>query len=143
MKEDIEEIINQELDKINPSAEDTVDHLCGGIEIQVEEQNKKVARGVVEITENEFKEVTKEGKVLVDCYANWCGPCKMLSPIIDKIANENDTYSFYKLDIDQAEDIAREYEIMSIPTLLIFEDGKLKETSVGLKSKSEIENMLK
>ena len=98
---------------------------------------------VKEINENEFNEVIKEGKVLVDCFATWCGPCQMLSPIIEELANEAKEYSFYKLDVDQNPDIASTYGVMSIPTLLIFEDGKLRETSVGLKSKDELLNMLK
>jgi len=98
---------------------------------------------VKEIKENEFKEVIKEGKVLVDCFATWCGPCKMLSPVLDEISNEVDTYKFYKLDIDDSEEVAEEYGIMSIPTLLIFIDGKLTEKIVGLKSKQELKEILK
>lgn len=98
---------------------------------------------VNKINENEFKEVISAGKVLVDCYADWCGPCKMLSPIIDEIAEENNVYSFYKLNVDEAESIAREYMIMSIPTLLLFENGELKEKLVGFKSKEELEEILK
>lgn len=99
---------------------------------------------VKEITEKEFKEVIKtKKKALIDCYATWCGPCKMLSPIIDSIAEESTACEFYKLDIDNAENIAREYGIMSIPTLLLFEDGELKDTVVGLRSKNEIEELIK
>lgn len=99
---------------------------------------------VNEIKEEEFKEVTSKGKVLVDCYADWCGPCKMLSPIVDKLAEEKEDYKFYKLNIDEiSEEIPKEYGILSIPTLLIFEDGKLKEKLVGLRSKQELEEVLK
>lgn len=98
---------------------------------------------VKELSEKEFNEVIKEGKVLVDCFATWCGPCQMLSPVIEELANEVKEYSFYKLDVDQNPDIASTYGVMSIPTLLIFEDGELRETSVGLKSKDELLNMLK
>lgn len=143
MKEELENLINEELDKMNPSLEEIYDSIGEDIEKQVENQNKKISREVVEITEADFKEKIKNGKVLVDCYANWCGPCKMLSPIIDEIAKETENCTFYKLDVDNAEDIAREYEIMSIPTLLLFENGILKATSVGLKSKSEIESWIK
>ena len=98
---------------------------------------------VIEINESEFSSKIKSGKVLVDCYADWCGPCKMLSPIIDQVAKDNNTCSFYKLNVDDNEKIAREYGIMSIPTLLIFNDGKLINTSVGLKSKEEINDLIK
>ena len=99
--------------------------------------------GVIEIKENEFDEKVKGTKVLVDCYADWCGPCKMLSPIIDELASETPNYEFYKLNVDDAESISQRYGIMSIPTLLIFENGELKTKSVGLKSKSELQEMLK
>lgn len=98
---------------------------------------------VNEILENEFKEKVSGGKVLVDCFATWCGPCRMLSPIIDELAKEISDYSFYKLDVDKNENIAREYGIMSIPTLLIFENGELKQTLVGFKSKEELKEILK
>ena len=98
---------------------------------------------VKEINENEFNEVTKEGKVLVDMYASWCGPCKMLSPIIEELASTNKEYKFYKLDVDTCNEIPQKYGVMSIPTLLIFENGSLKETVVGLRSKAELESLLK
>ncbi len=97
---------------------------------------------VVEIKENEFNDKIKSGKVLVDCYADWCGPCRMLSPIIDELASSRDDTSFYKLDVDDAESICREYGIMSIPALLLFKDGKLISKSIGLKQKEELEEML-
>ena len=97
---------------------------------------------VVEITEKEFEEKVKSGKVLVDCYAPWCGPCRMLSPVIDELAKEVTDYTFYKLNVDDAEEVAIKYGIMSIPTLLIFENGNLKNTMVGFKSKSELKDIL-
>ena len=98
---------------------------------------------VLEIKQNEFDEKVKSGKVLVDFYADWCGPCKMLSPIIDQIAEETNDTQFYKLNVDESEEIAVKYGIMSIPTLLLFENGQLKKTLVGFKSKSELEEELK
>ena len=62
---------------------------------------------VVEIKQDEFKEKIKGKKVVVDCYATWCGPCRMLSPIIDELASENDEVEFYKLDVDDAEEVSR------------------------------------
>ena len=98
---------------------------------------------VIDIKEEQFDNIIKEGeKVLVDCYAVWCGPCKMLSPIIDEIAEKNSIYKFYKLDIDNAQSIANRYGIMSIPTLLLFENGKLKDTLIGFRSKEELEKIL-
>ena len=97
---------------------------------------------VREINENEFNEVTKEGKVLVDCFATWCGPCKMLSPIVDELAEEVKEYNFYKLDVDNADEVPAKYGIMSIPTLLIFENGELKDKLVGFKTKEELASIL-
>lgn len=98
---------------------------------------------VEEITEKEFSEKTKEGKVFVDCFATWCGPCKMLSPVIDEVAKEVTDYKFYKLDVDEAEEVAAKYGIMSIPTMLVFDEGKLKKTIVGFRTKDEIKEVLK
>ena len=90
---------------------------------------------VKQIDSKEFKEVIKEGKVVVDLFATWCGPCKMLSPILDEISEEVTTTKFFKIDVDDNEDIAREYNVMSIPTVLVFKDGELTNTIVGLKSR--------
>ena len=95
------------------------------------------------INDKVFDEKIKEGKVLVDFYAEWCGPCKMLSPIVDELATELTEVKFYKLNVDESDEIVRRYSVMSIPTLLIFEDGKLKTTSVGFKSKEELQELLK
>ena len=98
---------------------------------------------VLEITENEFDEKIKNNKVLIDCYAPWCGPCRALSPIIDEIAGENENVTFYKLNVDNANNVARQFGIMSIPTILVFENGELKNKSVGFKGKEQIEEMIK
>lgn len=83
-----------------------------------------------------------EGAVLVDFYADWCGPCKMMAPIIDKIAEEISDVKICKLDIDKAVNIAVKYKVMNIPTLIVFKDGEAKETSIGVISKSEIEELI-
>lgn len=98
---------------------------------------------VIEIKESDFENVIKEGKVLIDCYATWCGPCKMLAPIIDEVAKTSSDCKFYKLDVDQAEDISMRYGIMSIPTLLLFQDGKLIQKSIGLITKDDLTNLIK
>ena len=98
---------------------------------------------VKEIKEENFKETIKEGRVLVDCYADWCGPCRMLSPIVDQLSEELKDINFYKLNVDDAEETSAEYGIMSIPTLLLFENGELKEQLVGFRSKDELLSILK
>ncbi len=100
---------------------------------------------VIELNEKDFdKEIgKKKGKALVDCYATWCGPCKMLSPIIDEVAEENKEYKFYKIDVDENEEFDKQFGIMAMPTLLVFEDGKLTKRQTGFISKEELEEFLK
>ncbi len=101
---------------------------------------------VIKLNDENFnKEVIEADKlVLVDFYADWCGPCKMMSPIIDKIAEENnDTVKVCKLNVDEAQDIAMEYDVMSIPTLIMFKNGNIVDTMVGLQAKEVIEEKLK
>ena len=90
-----------------------------------------------------FAGMIGNGITLVDFWAVWCGPCRMLSPIIDELASEITDYKFYKLDVDNSTEVTKKYGIMSIPTLLIFEDGNLKEKVVGFISKDELTDKLK
>lgn len=100
---------------------------------------------VLELTNENFdEEVLKSDKtVLVDMYATWCGPCKMQSPIIEKIAEEHaDKIKVAKVDIDLSPEIAIKYGVMSIPTLLIIKNGEVTKQFVGLTDKKEIEEAL-
>ncbi len=94
--------------------------------------------------ENFEQEVIKSDKpVLVDFWAEWCGPCKMLTPVIDSVASEySDKYSIGKLNVDHNSDIAAKYGIRSIPCLLFFNNGEVQEQIVGAVEKSEIVNTL-
>ncbi len=94
--------------------------------------------------ENFNKEVKESSKlVLIDFYADWCGPCKMMSPIIDEIANEvDDRVKICKLNVDESQNIAIEYNVMSIPTLIIFKNGVMINNIVGLRQKQEILNII-
>lgn len=80
--------------------------------------------------------------VLVDFYADWCGPCKMLSPIVDQIAAESTDYDVYKLNVDEAPEIAAKYGVMSIPALIVFKGGQVAGKTIGVQSKQTILNML-
>ena len=93
--------------------------------------------------EKDFNELIKEGKVLVDFYADWCGPCKMISPIVEEIANENSDIEVVKVNVDNFENIARQYGIMSIPTLIVFKNGKEVNKSIGFVDKDGILDLLK
>lgn len=94
--------------------------------------------------DNFDSDVLKSDKtVLVDFWAEWCGPCKMLTPVIDQIAEENkDKYSVGKVNVDECPDIAAKYGIRSIPCLLFFKDGKVEKQTVGVVEKSEIQSAL-
>ena len=90
--------------------------------------------------ENFEKEVLKsEGIVLVDFYADWCGPCKMMSPVIDTIAEENGNVKVGKINVDENPDLAEKYNIMSIPTIMVFKAGNLVKTFVGVTQKEQIQ----
>lgn len=94
---------------------------------------------VIEIKEENINEkINNKGRVIVDCYAPWCGPCRMLSPIIDEIANEMNECTFYKLNVDDSIEFASEYEIVSIPTILIFDNGILVNRITGFRPKQEL-----
>ena len=99
---------------------------------------------VLKITNDNFnEEVLNSNKTaIVDFYADWCGPCKMMSPIMDKIAEENETIKVGKLNVDEAQDVAIKFNVMSIPTIIIFKNGAEYKRFVGVTSKSEILNAL-
>ncbi|MBQ7740284.1 MAG: thioredoxin [Eubacterium sp.] len=99
---------------------------------------------VLELNDANFEsEVIASGKtVLVDFFAEWCGPCKMMSPIIDEIAEEKSDIVVGKVDVDEAGETAMKYGIMSIPTIMVFKGGELSETFVGLTDKDAIINAL-
>ena len=94
------------------------------------------------INKDEFKTLVLESKepVLVDFYADWCGPCKMLGPIMDEISEE---HTVYKINVDNEDELAFQYGIMSIPCVIAFKDGKEIDRSVGLTDKETLLNMLK
>ncbi len=79
----------------------------------------------------EFNNETAKGKVLVDFFATWCGPCKMLAPIVEKVASEHEDITVLKIDVDKVPDVAAKYGIRSIPTLILFEDGKAVDMKLG------------
>ncbi len=79
----------------------------------------------------EFQNIINSDYALVDFFATWCGPCKMLSPIIENIANSRDNIKVAKVDVDKHEDLAKIYGVMSIPTLILFKNGQVVATKVG------------
>ncbi|HIT08288.1 MAG TPA: thioredoxin [Candidatus Merdivicinus faecavium] len=99
---------------------------------------------VVTITKENFRtEVLESDKpVLVDFWAAWCGPCRMLSPVVDEIAEETGSVKVGKVNVDEQPALAEQFGVASIPTLILFRDGKAVETSVGVRPKAVILAML-
>lgn len=84
-----------------------------------------------------------EVPIVIDFWAEWCGPCRMVAPVLEEIASENQgKLRIHKLNVDDAPQVARRYEIMSIPTLLVFKDGVLKKRLIGAKGKGQLMNEL-
>lgn len=99
---------------------------------------------VIEITmENFEKEVLQSDKpVLLDFWASWCGPCRMVSPIVDEIADEHPEIKVGKVNVDEQNELASRFKVMSIPSLFVIKDGKVVNQSVGAAPKNQILNML-
>ena len=99
---------------------------------------------VITITKENFQaEVLNSDKpVLVDFWATWCGPCRMVAPIVDEIAEEREDIKVCKIDVDEQPELAATYQVMSIPTLLVFKDGQVTAKSIGAKPKTQLLDMI-
>ncbi|MBP5512936.1 thioredoxin [Candidatus Saccharibacteria bacterium] len=99
---------------------------------------------IVEVNRENFNEevLKNKKKVLVDFYADWCGPCRMIKPIIEEIAENNDDVKIVSINIENEGELAEKYSISSIPCLVIFENGEEIKRSIGLISKNNIEKMI-
>ena len=86
----------------------------------------------------EFEKEIKEGVVLVDFFATWCGPCRMLSPILEEVANENPDLKVLKIDVDEVGPLAARFGIQSIPTLILFRDGQQVDARLGYQNKNQL-----
>ena len=95
---------------------------------------------ILHVNESEFdREVLQDsGTVLVDFWATWCGPCRMLSPIVDEVAEERTDVKGCKVNVDEQPELASQFGVMSIPTLLVFRDGKLVNQAVGARPKAGV-----
>lgn len=89
-------------------------------------------------TVEEFDASINQGLVLVDFFATWCGPCRMISPLLEEIAEEKQDLTVLKIDVDELGTLAARYFIQSIPTLMLFKDGKRIETRVGYQNKNQL-----
>ena len=98
---------------------------------------------VLVVTKDNFSDILKSEKtVLLDFYADWCGPCKMMSPIVDEIAGENPQYLVGKINVDNEPELANEFAVMSIPTLVVIKNGQIVNQSAGARPKQSILAML-
>ncbi len=98
---------------------------------------------ITEINDKNFEEtINSYDKVLLDCYAPWCSSCKRFDPVLEELSREENTVKFCKINIDENPKTAERFEVMSIPTVLSFEDGELKSREIGLKSKDELKNII-
>ena len=97
------------------------------------------------ITKENFKSevLDAQGTVLIDFWANWCGPCRMLSPIVDQVAEQHNDVKVGKIDIDAQPELANQFGVMSIPTLIVFKNGQKVNESVGLIPNENVEALLK
>ena len=87
--------------------------------------------------------LSSKKRVLIDFYADWCGPCKMVSPLVEQIANENPEYIVAKVNIDEEPELANEYDVRGIPLLMVFENGKVLRQAAGARPKQAILELLK
>ena len=94
---------------------------------------------VIASSDFQSKVLNAQGKVLVDFFATWCGPCKMLAPVLDEVAAEcAGRVAVYKVDIDQSQDLAMRYGVSSVPTLIVFENGAIVNQTVGAQPKQNL-----
>ncbi|XCP85170.1 thioredoxin [Roseburia hominis] len=99
---------------------------------------------VIELTADNFEqEVLKaEGKVFVDFWATWCGPCQMMGPVVDELAEERSDVKFGKVNVDEQMELARKYRVMSIPTFLVYQNGEVVGRTMGGQTKEELAEVL-
>ncbi len=99
---------------------------------------------VIEVNQNNYKEEVLDfkGKVIIDFNALWCGPCKMLAPVLEELSEEKKNVKFVSINVDENDSLASEFNVMSIPCLVMIEDGKETKRSVGLVPKIELEKFI-
>lgn len=94
------------------------------------------------VNKNEFETITKNGYALVDFYADWCGPCRALGPVLEELSKEYPNVSFIKVNVDEEEELAMRYRIMSIPAVFILKDGEVVESVVGARPKDAMKAVI-
>ena len=97
---------------------------------------------MIHLENKNFDELIKD-KVVVDFFATWCGPCKMLGPVFEELSTEINDIKFIKVDIDEHEDLCRKYKVMSVPTLIVFDKGKEVKRNIGFIPKDKLKEFIK
>ena len=112
------------------------------VEISNEEES---GMEITKVTSTNFQEevLNSDKTVLIDFYADWCGPCKMFSPIVEAVAADNEDIKVVKVNVDDAQDLAIQYQVMSIPTTVVIKEGQEVNRAVGMVSKSDLLEMVK
>ena len=112
------------------------------VEISKEEES---TMEIMKVTSANFKEevLNSDKTVLIDFYADWCGPCKAFSPVVESVASENEDIKVVKVNVDDAQDLAIKYQVMSIPTTVVIKNGQEVNRAVGMMSKSDLVEMVK
>ncbi len=99
---------------------------------------------VLKVNKSNFEEVmASEKTVLLDFYADWCGPCRMVSPLVDQIADEHPEYLIGKINVDEEGELAQKFDVMSIPTLVVIKNGEIVSQNTGARPKEQILDLLK
>lgn len=101
--------------------------------------------GAIVLTKENFKQEVLEAQVpvLVDFWATWCGPCQMMGPVVEELAQENPDVKVCKVNVDEEMELAREYRVMSIPTFLVFKNGEVTGRTLGVQQKEELLELMK
>lgn len=95
------------------------------------------------VNQEEFNSIINQGSVLVDFYADWCGPCKMITPVLEELSKSYPDVQFIKVNVDQENELAQKYGVMSIPALFAVKNGEVKKQAVGFQPKPMLEELIK
>ena len=113
-------------------------------EVEISKEEESIME-IMKVTSANFEEevLNSDKTVLIDFYADWCGPCKAFSPVVESVANENEDIKVVKVNVDDAQDLAIKYQVMSIPTTVVIKNGQEVNRAVGMMSKSDLVEMVK